>query len=486
MIEQGFDEPETGGGGAILAQLPSILWQRRWFIIIPLLLGLAGSIAAALLLPTRYQSTAVLLVQSPALPSDVIGQMSGDVVDERIERIRQQVISRPALLSLIETHQLYDDDRGKVAMSEIIERMREAITLTPQEVEVAGRPEDRTIAFTLAFQDADPVKAQGVTQSLLERILELNATAFATQSDQTVEFLAEQARGLERQIADLEGQVSALASRFGRVLGSGGAIISSNVGTFDMQIAALQRENVALAEQRSMAESSDNRDPAVRAAEAQLAALRAIYSESHPDVAIARRRLEEANQLAAQNVTRLPLDSIDRQIAFNHSQIDSLRIAKAQEQSRIESTLAAQARAPVIEQEEAQLQQRLAGLYEQYESVSNRLLAARAAATADDQQMGERLVVVDPPVVPDSPSSPNRPLIIAIGAAAGLGLGLVLALATEMFLHPIRDQDTIAAITGTRPLALVPTIVSESRRGLWRGITDRWRRPSARARASQH
>ncbi len=40
-----FDTPdvEQGGGGSFIQQLPIILWQRKWWIIVPTVLGIIGA-----------------------------------------------------------------------------------------------------------------------------------------------------------------------------------------------------------------------------------------------------------------------------------------------------------------------------------------------------------------------------------------------------------------------------------------------------------
>jgi uncharacterized protein involved in exopolysaccharide biosynthesis len=289
---------------------------------------------------------------------------------------------------------------------------------------------------------------------------------------------------LQSQIKDVEGQISAFNARFGGVLSSASCpLISSGGASFDVQIAGLERENAALRSQRETLATADTRDPGVVAAEAQLAIARATYSDNHPDVVMARRRLTEAQQLAKNNIAKLPTDTIDTQLAFNERQIAQLRAAKSNEAAQVASVLAERSRAPAVQQEAAQMQQKLQGLYQQYEGISGRLLAAKAGARADEEQLGERLLVVDPPVVPDKPSSPNRPLIVALGLAAGLVFGLLLAMAVELFLRPVRDPKAITAITGARPLAMVPVIVRE-RRKEDRGGGKRWRLLPRRDRKS--
>lgn len=468
------DEQQGGGLGAMIGQLPAILWQRRWFIVIPTLLGLIAASAAAVLLPTTYQSSAVLLVQAPSLPEDVIGAGSTTEIDRRIEAIRQQIISRPELIEMIEANQLYVEERASKPLSTLVENMRDSITLVPEKIDLSAA-RDRTIAVRLSFEYKDPTKAQAVAQQLMESVVELNATTNTSQRLQTVQFLEEQEANLQRQIGEAEDQIASLNARYGGVLAaSNGTVISTSGMSYDLQIAAIENENASLREQRRNMETASARAPTVVQAEQQLAAARAVYAESHPDVAIARQRLAEAKALAAQQIEALPTESIDRQIAYNNEQIATLQAAKNRETAQVSQVLENRARAPVIQQEVAQLQQGLQALYRQLDSISGRLLAARAGARADEEQMGERLLVVDPPVVPDSPASPNRPLIVALGLAGGLGLGLAMALAIEMIFHPVRSPAAIAAVTGARPLAMVPMISARADRSRGAGRKRGW------------
>lgn len=461
------DEQESAGFAAAFAQLPSILWHRRWYIVIPTVLGLLAAGITSFILPTRYQSSGVLLVQAASLPQDLIGEGTSNAIERRIEAIRQQLINRPRLVAMIESNQLYPGQRQSKPLSALVEEMREAITLVPEQIDLgSGQNNEQVISVRLAFNYEDPVKAQLVAQQLLERVIELNASTNTVQRGQAAQFLMEQQAEIQRQISAVEGEIAALNSQYGGVLSSSNAIIGGNNSmSYDMQIATLERENAALKSQRDNLTSADTRDPAVAAAEAQLAAVRAVYADSHPDVAIARQRLAEARQLARQNVQNLPVDSIARQIAFNENQIAGLRAAKANDAAQMATVMAERSRAPLVQQQAAQLQQKAQGLYRQFEAISDRLLAARAGVRADEEQMGERLVVVDPPVVPDSPESPNRPLIVAIGLAAGLALGFMLAFGIELLMRPIRSPAAITAVTGTRPLAMIPVIAPRNSEG---------------------
>ncbi|AVA15405.1 GumC family protein [Sphingopyxis sp. MG] len=455
-----YDRDEEEGGN-LLAHLPTIIRERYRWLLFPTILCFVAGIVAAFTLPAVYRSTATLLVESPQLPEDVVGAQDGDIVDQRIAKIRQQVLSRPRLIELIQKHRLYADERSSKSLSEIIEKMRSSTSIetVSAELQRAAAGRSSTIAFALSFDYKEAAPAQAVAQDMTEQVLLIDATRSSEQATNTVQFLTDQAAALQSQMAELESSIETIKAQNGFALSNPGMMmIGGASGSYDAQIIALQRDNALLAAQREARKSSAERDPLVASAEAELAAAQARYSDGHPDIGIARRRLAEARRLAASNQAKLPADTIDQQIASNNAQISALQSVKAQELGRLSAAQSAQARAPLVQEQIAQQQQKLEGLNTQYESVSTRLLAAQASAKAESEQKGERLSVIDPPVVPEDPNSPNRPLLIAGGLVFGLGFGLFLILLVELYHRPIRDMLDIRGVTGEMPLVSIPTI----------------------------
>jgi len=478
MEQISFEAPyeEAPGGGNFLSLIPIILWQRKWWVIACSLLGIIGSVAAVLLIPPSYRSTAVLLVESAQLPKDVLNVSDEDLVERRLASILQQITARPDLVELIEKHGLYSDERKAGSLSSVIKEMRDSISLKPTQSSLsAQRGQSTAIAFELAFEYEDPTAAQAVAQDLMDRVLRLDARGNSEQAENTVQFLTDQATSLHTQMGDLQSQIAGINAANGNVLAGNMNYFGGGTASYDVQIASLQRDNQSLLQQRELALSSDNRDPIVLAAEQRLAAARAVYAETHPDVIVAKQQLKEARELASKNVARVPVDAIDKQIAFNGEQIAALRAAKVQEESRISSQMSAQARAPLVKQQLEQLQGRLSLLNSQYEKVEEKLLAARAGVRAEDERMAERLSVVDPPVIPEEPSWPDRLLLLAGGIGGGIGLGFVLAFAIELMLRPIRDPAALEAIAGAEPIGLIPIIETPQQSQPW---WQRFRRTS--------
>ena len=456
--------PDTGGGiGAMLTQLPNLLWQRRRVILLTTLLGALAALAAIILLPSKYQSTAVLLVQAPSLPQDIIGNQSDDAVAQRIETIRQQLINRPALIELIQRNGLYRDERAREPLSEVIDNMREAITLEPRTFEF-GPGRSRTVSVELAYYYTNPVGAQAVTQQLMEQLIEIDASTSSQNATETVQFLNDQQTDLQTKIAAAEGEVAAFNRQYGAVISGGnGVIMGGNSAGYDVQIANLQRDISAMETQRQSLGTAAERDPGVAAAEARLTAVRSVYAEGHPDVVAAKQQVEVAKQIAKTNIARIPTENIDRQIELARSQLVQLQAARSRDLAQTSAAISQRAQAPAVEQQAQQLQQRLQTLYKQFEDTSNRLLSAKASAQAGEEQMGQRLMVVDPPIVADAPVFPDRPLIAVGGVVGGLLLGILLALGLEMLARPIRDPAVLSSITGHRPLARIP-VIGEARK----------------------
>jgi polysaccharide biosynthesis transport protein len=455
---------------SLIAQIPSILAHRRYWLIIPALILLAVGTIAAFTLPALFTSSSTLLVESADVPIDQQATGGDEIVDQRLAKIREQILSRRDLLQLMDQFGLYEEERRSKPLSEVVEKFRKAISVAPVSAEfqqnVGGR--SALIAFSVGMTYRDPVKAQEVTQSLVDRIVQLDATTSSEQAAASVRFLTQQTDDLKTQMSTIESQLSGLKARNGSVLSNAGVPMMPGMGGYDAQIAALQRDNANLNNQRDLVKTSPIRDSGVAAAESQLAALRSIYAETYPDVIFAKQRLAEAKKLAEQNVAKIPVDTIAQQISFNNSQISALQSAKAQDQNRASQVFAAQSRAPAVMEQAAQLQQKLDGLNAQYQQMSARLTGATAASRATNEQRGDRLVVVDAPNQPDTPSWPNRPLFIAGGAGAGAALGLALVVLLELLTRPIRGADALAALTGRAPMGIIPIVGG--------GHTSRWAR----------
>src|SRR5436305_1393107 len=165
--------PVSGGSSPVwvVNHLPIILWQRRYYMIACLILMLALGIGAAFALPRTYRSTATLLVQSQDLPTSLVDSPTNGAVEQRIARIREQVLSRGDLIQLIEQNDLYPQERRSQPLSKIIEKIRHSTSVAALSSDIGqqSNTQNNTIAIAMSFDYSDAAKAQAVLQSFVNK-----------------------------------------------------------------------------------------------------------------------------------------------------------------------------------------------------------------------------------------------------------------------------------------------------------------------------
>ncbi|MFL6759393.1 lipopolysaccharide biosynthesis protein [Sphingomonas sp.] len=455
--------------------LPIILWQRRYYVLTCFLVALALGVAAAFALPRTYRSTATLLVQAQDLPKSIVDAPIDGAVEQRIARIRQQVLSRGDLIELIEQNDLYPGERRRQPLSKVIEKMRHSTSVGALSSDIGQQSgtQNNTIAIAMSFDYPDPGKAQAVLQSFVSKFLTMDSQDVEDQATLTVRFLQDQANKLQSQISDIEGQLTGLKARNGAALTSSGMPAILDTGSFSAQIAALQSENRQLVAQSRRPGGND----AMASAEAALAAAQAQFSDTHPDVIAARERVKQLRQMVG---SATPDTTLQEQIAANNSAIRQLMDQRDATMSRANAAVAGSARAPAILEQAMQLENRATTLRNQYQQISENLLKAQNSARMASEQRAERLSLVEPANLPDRPYSPNRPLLVAAGGATGLLLGLLLALGIELVNRPVRSPKQLEQLD-LPVIGLVPLIKSkpQPRTRRFRGFLAREKRLAA-------
>ncbi|MDE2302704.1 MAG: lipopolysaccharide biosynthesis protein [Sphingomonadales bacterium] len=458
----------------LIGALPLVLWQRRWLVLIPAVLIALAAVAAAFLLPRSYRARAVLLVESQNLPDSTASSSLNDVIDRRIAKIREQILARPDLVGLIQANNLYDVDKRAEPLSVLVDRMRDATDISAVDADISKAPGANaakgSIAFQLTFDYRRPAEAQLVAQTFVDRLLRLDASETQNEAETNVHFLEDQESALQTQIAGVEAQINQIAGANGAALAAtgGASMISIGSGDYESQIAALRSQNVQL--QSQLGGVGLGRDPGVIAAEAQLAAAKAQYSDSHPDVKLAEARLAAAKTNAKTVLDTGSAGPIEHEIAANNDAIAQLTAARNAAVGHAVALASAQARGPVVAQRVAQLSAKADQLRAELAKVSSNLLDARSIVKLADEQRGERLTLIDPPVTPDRPNAPNRPLLIVGGILGGLAFGIGLALLVEMIHRPIRSVSALTRLVGVPPLAVVPVLSKRVPRRRRKGV----------------
>ena len=105
------DLEESSSEGLDLQHYLGMVRRRHLHFLIPLFLGWAVVWGASWVLPPRYQSSTLILVEQPTMPKDYVTPNVNDDLQDRLQSITQQILSRTRLLHIIEQLNPYGGER---------------------------------------------------------------------------------------------------------------------------------------------------------------------------------------------------------------------------------------------------------------------------------------------------------------------------------------------------------------------------------------
>src|ERR1700758_3240674 len=90
-----------------------ILRRRRLLLLVPLFLGWLAVWGASWVLPPQYKSGTLILVEQPTMPKDYVVPNVAENLQERLQSITQQILSRSRLMHIVDEMNLYPNDRSR-------------------------------------------------------------------------------------------------------------------------------------------------------------------------------------------------------------------------------------------------------------------------------------------------------------------------------------------------------------------------------------
>lgn len=319
--------------------------------------------------------------------------------------------------------------------------------------------------------------------------LSSNRQARVDQASRTTEFLTAESERVRKELESLESQIATFKQQYGAMPESG-ATAMSGLTTMEADLRNVERDHrLAMNELRSLevdleaarrgvmvpgavataAPSQSELD--LERARAELATLRAVYSEDHPDVRNLLRRIPALEQAAAsearaQTPTRnaareqatLAASRLEAQVQSARARADLLASQQSSLRASIGQARSQASRAPQLERQLAGLQRDYDAAKSKYEELRNQQLSAQVVENLEGGQQSERFTLLEPPVLPEFPIKPSRKKVVAAGVIAALGAAVGIALLLEMLLGRVWGANALTAAVNQRPLAVIPFI----------------------------
>jgi succinoglycan biosynthesis transport protein ExoP len=298
-----------------IKQLKGVVRRRKKaFVIASSAIFLLG-LVIAFALPPIYLSRTTILIENQQIPEEYVQTTITGYVEERLQVITQQIMSRTRLLEVIKQFNLYADLQSRYTTEEIIEGMRDDIHLETISADVidrrTGRPTAATIAFTLSYEGADPSTVQKVSSVLASLYLEQNLKSREQRASNTTTFLQQELDELKGQIDTFQKKISEFKTAHTGALPEhiqinlqASARLEMQLDQMDMQIRSLQERKIYL---EGQAASVDPLTPVVtedgktimhpkerlKFLRLQLISLQSALAEKHPDIKKLKREIDE-------------------------------------------------------------------------------------------------------------------------------------------------------------------------------------------------
>ena len=237
----------------------------------------------------------------------------------------------------------------------------------------------------------------------------------------------------------------------------------------------IKREIEGLEKETGSVDSSLEQLRQIEALRSELGVLREKYSAEHPDVVKLERQIraleESSNEApvqtklassAADNPDNPAYIQIQTQIEATDTQIKSLLAKKESLRQKLEDYEQRLTETPQVERQYSVLQRDLQDTLARYQDIRQKLTSAEIAQELEKDSKGERFVIVEPPILPEEPISPNRPAILLLSFILALGSGIGYAAIAESLDNSVRGSSGIENTTGAPPLAVIPYLESDS------------------------
>jgi polysaccharide chain length determinant protein (PEP-CTERM system associated) len=477
----------------------NLVRRRHIHFLAPFLIGWLAVWGASWLLPQRYKSSTLILVEQPTMPKDFVLPNVADDLQVRLQSISQQILSRTRLLMIIDKLHLYSSGRNELSADQKVERMRKDIGIEL----VRDNSGEQITSFRVNYTAHRPQMAQQVTSELTNLFINENFKMREQESQDATEFISSQLENARARLSSQEAKVRELEGQHQGALPSQQA---SNLQILAGLQAQLQNEQDALntAKQqrvylqsvieqyrggRTTTRSADGVPSDLAATELELrnlheslTALRSRYTDHYPEVQSVKEQIAETEkrkekliadeESSAKTGTQTaesavasqssPVRQLQGQLQATQAEIENREQAIAGLTKRLGEYQGRLNEEPVVEQQLADLNRGYEQSKADYDDLLKKKNQSEMATSMEQMQQGERFSMLDPPSLPLKSDFPNKLKFCGFGLLAGFALGALVAGGLEFLDDRIYSEKEIKSLLGIAILSEIPEITLPS------------------------
>ena len=490
-------------------------WRYRWYAVVFAWVAAIAGWAFVYLMPNRYEATARVYVDTESVLRPLLAGVTVQPnIDQIVTMMSRTLISRPNLEKVIRMADIDIRLKTPEDREALITRLTKELT-----IKSAGREN----LYTIAYNNKNPQESKRVVQSLLTIFVEGSLGDKRKDSDTARRFIDEQLKAYGEKLNASENAVTEFKRKNMSLMGTDAKSFYSRLNdakgalsqaalelkeaengrdairkqlTGEIESAPNLLEGRGTADAPPVVASNPELDGRIQGLQQKLDGLRLTYTELHPDIISMKRIMEqlkeqkkqEAEQkkqeaekmkleskgrkpavVAVQSQSRNPVyQQLSVSFAEAEATVASMKARVAEYERRYEELKVAVNAVPQIEAEFTQLNRD----YDITKGNYEKLLARRESAQiSGDMETNASVIdfrVVDPPQVPSTPASPNRPLLMSLVMLGALGGGAGFAFLISQLRPTFHDQRRLRQVSGLPVFGTVVMVWSAAQKSKWR------------------
>ena len=462
-------------------QFVDAVFRRRWMLIVPAVVTTATILAAIQMGPKSYVAQKAMLVQSPSKLSHMVEELGGN---SRPDQRQPKIV---ALEALADSRAFINDavKRSGVDLGRDEKRAEKLLQLR-RGLTTSLNDDSTVVMVSLKWPEKEQAEKllDAVVETYIRRVSEFQTAEASTASV----FLRQQEEQLRQKVATAEQKRGQFRAAHWQELMSGSDSAGTRLGSLnsllgdtrvkrsevEMRVAMLAQKLQTTPKEIAIEREPERpqRDPLetrIQEMEIEMASLLNQYTEEHPKVVALKQQLTVAKQRFAENQAKIPPpvelptskpnpDYLELEKSQREAQIalQGLKGAEVATQQQLSQFVGQAKGMPQAEVTMAALDRDYEVYKKIYDSVVEKLAAARMAEQMAVQKHRQSLQVIDGAEAEPSLSGAKKIAMIAFAPLLGLLLGAACVLLAEQLDHSLRGETDVERFLAKPVLATVP------------------------------
>jgi len=422
-----------------------LLMRRKRLLVLMTLLAMTLGVFISYSLPKKFEAKSTVFIEQSVISDLVKGIAISPSMNAKIKVLSLSMLSRETLSTVL---RILDKDVAfttEAALEGYMNQLRENISI---------RLDERRGVFFISFTDSNPLYARDLVNTITQVYIESNTASKRDESLDATRFLGEQIESFKKRIDVVEEEINKYKADHGLELAVDQGMIRLEISDKEKRIESLRLRQKELETQLRLMGSGSGGGGTLRELENQLGSLLNVYTENHPKVTRLRAQIEAVKARPGGGAS--PDGSgISRALIRAEMESNAERIAKTE--SEIEEKMQLLRQIPTIRTELNELQRKKENETIIYNQLVTRYGQSEVSKQMEMENKSMTFRIVEPAVLPSTPISPKRVLIMFGSMVAGIGIGAALIILPYLLGGSIRSIADLRVLNH-KVLAVFPTI----------------------------